>query len=73
MVAAGGSGLYSPFSAPPAPKNKLGQVQTPARKVDFTENRLLSHQQAIDACEIRFGARLMSCLFVSLSSQCHRF
>jgi hypothetical protein len=29
MLAAARSGLCAPFSAPPPPKNKLGQVQTP--------------------------------------------
>jgi hypothetical protein len=72
MVAGRRSGLYAPFSAPRAPKNKLGQVQTPGKAKNMLRQNCLARINQVNACEIHFGARLMELPLVSLSSQCHR-
>jgi hypothetical protein len=73
MVAGLRSGLYAPFPAPRAPKNKLGQVQTPGRpKISSGRIACLARINQVNACEIHFGARLMELPLVSLSSQCFR-
>jgi hypothetical protein len=65
------------FSAPPAPKNGRQVVQTPTRASILADRRALD-QHAIDACEIRFGARIiMELPLVPLSAsdkvRAHRF
>jgi hypothetical protein len=68
MVAADWSGLCASFPAPTAPKNKPGQVQTPGKELNKLWQNCLARINQVNACELRFGARLMELPLVSLSS-----
>jgi hypothetical protein len=78
MLATARFGLYASFSAPAGPGNGLGQHETPGKAKNKLQQNCLARINQVNACEIRFGARLLMELpLVPLSAsdkvRAHRF